>query len=72
MFVLLVLFAVVMELGGLAYLGILATGVLLIHQHRLVSPTDLSRLDAAFFTTNAFVSIILLLTMGTEIVFFHR
>jgi 4-hydroxybenzoate polyprenyltransferase len=50
----------------------LATGVLLIHQHRLVSPTDLSRLDAAFFTTNAFVSIILLLTMGTEIVFFHR
>jgi 4-hydroxybenzoate polyprenyltransferase len=40
------------------------TGALLVYQHRLVRADDLSRLNAAFFTTNAFVSIILLATFG--------
>ena len=39
--------------------GVMATGALLVYQHRLVSADDLSRLNAAFFTTNAFVSVIL-------------
>jgi len=52
------------NLGGLAFLGVVATGALLIYQHTLVRANDLSRLNAAFFTTNAFVSVILLLTFG--------
>ncbi|MFQ3580878.1 MAG: UbiA-like polyprenyltransferase [Chloracidobacterium sp.] len=59
-------------LGWLALVGVLATGGLLIHQHRLVSPSDLSRLDAAFFTTNAFVSVILFLTLGADVAFLSR
>lgn len=51
-------------LGPLALFGVLATGALLVYQHRLVKPDDLSRLNAAFFTTNAFVSLILLVTFG--------
>jgi 4-hydroxybenzoate polyprenyltransferase len=51
-------------LGGLALAGVLATGVLLVYQHSLVHAHDLSRLNAAFFTTNAFVSVILLATFG--------
>jgi len=51
-------------LGPLALAGVIATGVLLIYQHRLVRADDLSRLNAAFFTTNAFVSLILFLTFG--------
>ena len=45
-------------------MGVIATGLLLIYQHRLVKADDLSRLNAAFFTTNAFVSVILFLTFG--------
>lgn len=52
------------ELGWLAMLGVVLTGALLIYQHLLVKPNDLSRLNAAFFTTNAFVSVILFLTFG--------
>jgi 4-hydroxybenzoate polyprenyltransferase len=52
------------NLGRLALLGVIATGALLIYQHTLVRADDLSRLNAAFFTTNAFVSVILFLTFG--------
>ena len=58
-------------LGPLALAGVLATGVLLLYQHRLVRADDLSRLNAAFFTTNAFVSVILLVTFGSA-VFLHK
>jgi 4-hydroxybenzoate polyprenyltransferase len=52
------------HLGPIAFIGVIATGLLLIYQHRLVRADDLSRLNAAFFTTNAFVSVILFLTFG--------
>jgi 4-hydroxybenzoate polyprenyltransferase len=51
-------------LGWPALAGVVATGVLLVYQHSLVRAGDLSRLNAAFFTTNAFVSVILLATFG--------
>jgi 4-hydroxybenzoate polyprenyltransferase len=54
----------VTHLGLLAVVGLLATGALLIYQHTLVRADDLSKLNAAFFTTNAFVSVLLLLTFG--------
>ena len=54
----------VTKLGALSAVGVFVTGALLIYQHRLVRADDLSRLNAAFFTTNAFVSLILFLTFG--------
>lgn len=51
-------------LGFVALVGVIATGILLLYQHRLVHADDLSRLNAAFFTTNAFVSVILFVTFG--------
>jgi len=53
------------NLGALAIVGVIVTGALLIYQHTLVRADDLSRLNAAFFTTNAFVSVILFVTFGT-------
>ena len=50
--------------GALALAGVAATGALLVYQHSLVRADDLSRLNAAFFTTNAFISVILLATFG--------
>jgi 4-hydroxybenzoate polyprenyltransferase len=52
------------HLGLFALIGVIATGVLLIYQHRLVRADDLSKLNAAFFTTNAFVSVILFVTFA--------
>ena len=52
------------NLGLLAVVGVIGTGGLLVYQHTLVRADDLSRLNAAFFTTNAFVSLILFLTFG--------
>ena len=63
-FLVLVLLYFVTELGWLALTGTLAVGALMIYQHTLVKPNDLSRMNAAFFTTNAFVSVILFLTFG--------
>jgi len=52
------------HLGLFALIGVVATGVLLIYQHRLVRADDLSKLNTAFFTTNAFVSVILFVTFA--------
>ena len=66
-FVALVALYFLTNLGLLAMAGVIATGALLIYQHTLVRANDLSRLNAAFFTTNAFVSIILFLTFGSAV-----
>ena len=63
-FFVLVLLYFVAELGWVSLIGVAAVGVLLIYQHTLVKPNDLSRMNAAFFTANAFVSVILFLTFG--------
>ncbi len=48
-------------------LGVIAVGALLVYQHTLIKADDLSRMNAAFFTTNAFVSVILLVTFGGSV-----
>src|SRR5206468_10575810 len=48
--------------GGWLFLaGIAATCLALLYQHAIVKPGDLSRVDAAFFTANGFVSVTLAL-----------
>lgn len=45
--------------GTLFGIGIAATAAALLYQHAIVRPRDLSRVDAAFFTANGFVSVAL-------------
>lgn len=63
-FIVLLLLYAVTDLGWLAFAGVIAVGTLLIYQHTLVKANDLSKMNAAFFTTNAFVSVILFATFG--------
>ena len=42
-------------------------GILLIVEHRLVNPRDLSRIDMAFFHMNSIVSVVLLIGVITEV-----
>lgn len=66
-FLALIALYLVSGLGPFALAGVIFTGVLLLYQHHLVRADDLSRLNAAFFTTNAFVSLILLITFGSAL-----
>lgn len=63
-FIALILLYLATGLGWLPLVGVIAVGLLLLYQHTLIKADDLSRMNAAFFTTNAFVSVILLLTFG--------
>ncbi len=43
------------------FAGIIAAGLILVYEHRLVSPHDLSRLNTAFFTMNGVLSVVVFL-----------
>ncbi len=66
-FIVLLLLYLVSGLGAVALIGVGAVALLLVYQHTLVKANDLSKMNAAFFTTNAFVSIILLLSFGAAV-----
>jgi 4-hydroxybenzoate polyprenyltransferase len=57
------------RLGPLAVAGIAAVGGLLIYEHSLVKPHDLSRVNAAFFTMNGYVSMLFLVFWAADILF---
>lgn len=44
--------------GALFGIGVVLAGVFLVRQHAIVKPGDLSRVDAAFFTANGWLSIV--------------
>jgi len=50
--------------------GIAAIVLLLLYEHRLVHADDLSRVDAAFFTVNGYVSVLFFLFWAADIWFF--
>ncbi len=63
----LALFAWRAQLGWIFALALLAAAALLVWQHTLVSPTDLSRVDLAFFTLNGWVSVGLFLGLALDL-----
>ena len=54
-------------LGAVALAGVAAVAALLAWEHRLVRADDLSRIDAAFFTMNGYVSVIFFVFWATDI-----
>jgi 4-hydroxybenzoate polyprenyltransferase len=54
-------------LGWIAFAGLAVVAALLIYEHSLVKPHDLSKINAAFFTVNGYISILLLLFWGVDI-----
>jgi 4-hydroxybenzoate polyprenyltransferase len=49
-------------------LGLVVVGLL--YEHSLVSPDDLSRVNAAFFTVNGLISVVLFLFVGADVCLF--
>jgi 4-hydroxybenzoate polyprenyltransferase len=60
------------HLGWLAGLGLALVAVLLSYEHYLVRPNDLSRVNAAFFTLNGYISVLLFITWAGDILLLHH
>ena len=56
-----------LSLGALAVAGVGAVAALLIYEHSLVHPHDLSRVNAAFFTMNGWVSVLFFVFWAADI-----
>jgi 4-hydroxybenzoate polyprenyltransferase len=54
-------------LGKLALAGVIAVMLLLLYEHSLVKPDDLSKLNAAFFTMNGVISVVFALFVAADI-----
>ncbi|MBT5875937.1 MAG: UbiA family prenyltransferase, partial [Candidatus Latescibacteria bacterium] len=59
----------VFELNVLYLIGVSLVAIILLYEHTLVSPDDLSKVNLAFFTTNGIISVVyLLFTVGDVLV----
>jgi 4-hydroxybenzoate polyprenyltransferase len=56
-----------LQLGPLAMAGVAAVVALLVYEHSLVKPDDLSRVNAAFFTLNGWVSVLFFIFWAADI-----
>jgi 4-hydroxybenzoate polyprenyltransferase len=54
-------------LGKLAILGVAIVAALLIYEHSLVSATDLSKLNAAFFTMNGVIAVVFFVFLASDL-----
>jgi 4-hydroxybenzoate polyprenyltransferase len=61
----------VFALGPAALAGVAVVGALLLYEHLIVSPNDLRRLNAAFFTMNGVISALFFLFVAADLLL-HR
>jgi 4-hydroxybenzoate polyprenyltransferase len=54
-------------LGLLSLAGVTAVALLLVYEHSLVKPGDLSRVNAAFFTMNGYVSVLFFVFWAADV-----
>ena len=67
MLILLVVLLPAFGLGKLALAGVIAVTLLLLYEHSLVKPNDLSKLNAAFFTMNGVISVVFALFVAADL-----
>jgi 4-hydroxybenzoate polyprenyltransferase len=72
MIVCLLLLVYAMQLGALSLAGVAAVTCLLIYEHGIVSADDLSRVNAAFFTMNGWVSVLFFVFWAADVLLIHQ
>ena len=55
------------RLDGLSVAGLAVVAALLAYEHSVVRPSDMSRVNTAFFTINGWISVLLFVTTGIDI-----
>jgi 4-hydroxybenzoate polyprenyltransferase len=58
-FIAFIFFGFVTGMGWLYFLGVAISGAIMVYEHSLVKPNDLSKLNVAFFTMNGILSMIM-------------
>jgi 4-hydroxybenzoate polyprenyltransferase len=56
-----------LDVGPFYWLGVVVVAALLAYEHTIVRPTDLRRLDAAFFTVNGVISVLFFLFVLADV-----
>jgi 4-hydroxybenzoate polyprenyltransferase len=54
-------------LGKIALVGVAIVAILLSYEHAIVSPKDLRRMNAAFFTLNGIISVVFLVFVAIDV-----
>jgi len=72
MVALLIWLATAFHLAWPAWAGIAVVALLLGYEHSLVKPNDLSKMNAAFFAVNGYISLLFLLFWGAAVVVMRR
>jgi len=67
MLLLLILLLLAFGLGELAVVGVVAVALLLAYEHSLVRSSDLSQLNAAFFTMNGVISVVFFVFIAADV-----
>ena len=60
-------FTVLFGLGAVAWVGIGIVASLLVYEHAIISPNDLKRMNAAFFTLNGIISVIFFFFVAADV-----
>jgi len=68
MVVLLFVMLHIFGLGWIALVGIIVVTLLLIYEHSIISPKDLRRMNAAFFTLNGVISVLLFIFVAADVI----
>jgi 4-hydroxybenzoate polyprenyltransferase len=55
------------SLGIMYYIGVAAVALLLIYEHRIISPQDMSKIDIAFFKVNSIIATVAFVFTLTDI-----
>jgi 4-hydroxybenzoate polyprenyltransferase len=61
-----------MHLGSISIVGVAVIAGLLMYEHGIVKPDDLSRVNAAFFTMNGWVSVLFFVFWAADVLFVHK
>jgi 4-hydroxybenzoate polyprenyltransferase len=72
MIALLAWLALSFQLPWPAWMGISLVAALLAYEHSLVRPNDLTKMNAAFFAVNGYISLVFLLFWGAAAIVMHR
>ncbi|MGA8041234.1 MAG: UbiA-like polyprenyltransferase [Terracidiphilus sp.] len=67
MLAMLVWFGVLFHFGSAGWLGVSAVSLLLGYEHAIVSPSDMRRLNAAFFTMNGVIAMVFFGFVATDV-----
>lgn len=63
----LIMTGIILELGFFYYIGVLLAGIVLVYEHLIVKPGDLSRVNFASFRINRYVGLLIFITTLLDI-----